>query len=57
MIVLAVARQQACQDAAGLRRLLASEIVQRNVAGSLQPSFRVPRRLAMADVVDRGARH
>ena len=40
-----------------LRRLPAPEIVQGNVAGALQPAFRVPRGLAMADIIDRGRRH
>jgi hypothetical protein len=38
-------------------RLLAAEIVQRNVLRALQPAFRVPRRLAMADVIDHGRWH
>jgi len=35
---VAVARQQVGQNAAGLGRLPASEIVERNVACALQPS-------------------
>jgi len=38
-----------------MRGLPAAEIVQRNVLRALQPAFRIPRRLAMADVVDTGA--
>ncbi len=38
-------------------RLPAAEIVQRNVLRTLQPAFRIPRRLAMADVVDHGRGH
>ena len=38
-------------------RLPAAEIVERNVLRALQPAFRVPRRLAMANVVDHGRGH
>ena len=38
-------------------RLPAAEIVERNVLRALQPAFRIPRRLAMADVVDHGRGH
>ena len=38
-------------------RLPAAEIVERNVLHALQPSFRVPRCLAVADVIDDGRGH
>src|SRR5438034_935919 len=56
-LVAAIARQQLGEDTAGMGGLLAAEIVERNVLRALQPAFRIPRRLAMADVVDHGRRH
>ena len=55
--VAAIARQQLGEDITGMHSLPAAEIVQRNVLRALQPAFSVPRRLAMADVVDHGRRH
>src|SRR5260370_39231988 len=48
-----LAREQIGKNAAGVDGLLASEIIERSILRALQPPFRVPRGLAVADVVDR----
>ena len=40
-----------------MRRLLATEVVERNILGALETAECVPFRLAVADVIDRGLRH
>ena len=56
-LVAPVALEEIGEDMAGMVRLRATEISQRNVQCSLQPAFRVPRGLAMAHVVDCRRRH
>src|ERR1700730_6598122 len=52
-----IAGEQIGQNAAGGGRLLAAEIVERNVLRALQAALRVPLGFAMADVVDRRRGH
>ena len=49
-----VALEQVGQNAAGMRGLLAAEIVERNILRALQPAFRIPLGFAVANVIDRG---
>lgn len=49
---MAIARQQATEYFAGGNRLLPAERVQRDILRSLETPFRIPRRLAVADVIN-----
>ena len=56
-LVAPVALEEIGEDMAGMGRLRATAIVQRNVLRSLQPAFGIPCRLAMANVIDCRRRH
>jgi hypothetical protein len=49
---MAIARQQAAEYFAGSNRLLAAKRVERDILRSLETPFRIPRRLAVADVIN-----
>jgi hypothetical protein len=49
---MAVVRQQTLEDVTGSNRLGAAKRVERDVLRSLETPFRIPRRLAVADVID-----
>lgn len=49
---MAVAREQRPEDFAGGDRLATAERVERDILRSLETPFRVPRRLAVANVID-----
>jgi hypothetical protein len=49
---MAVTCQQALEDIAGGNSLGAAKRVERDVFRSLETPFRIPRRLAVADVID-----
>ena len=49
---MAIVRQQALEDFAGGNGLGTAKRVERDVFRSLETPFRIPRRLAVADVID-----
>ena len=49
---MAIARQQFFQDLTRGNGLLAAKRVERNIPRSLETPFGIPRRLAVADVID-----
>ena len=49
---MAVAREQRPENFTGGDRLLAAERVKRDILRSLETPFRIPRRLAVANVID-----